>query len=75
MKIVQFNDGKFGVRKGNIILGYYFLDTTDNQHWWFLPEFVNKHCHTSFEKAYHSYETAKSKKYNKFDIGKVVRNL
>lgn len=47
--IVEFRDGKFGVRKGIIIKEY--LDLQDRNQWWFGLEYANKYCKDTLEIA------------------------
>lgn len=50
-KLVQFKDGRFGVRKGNWLIGYSFLDLRDYDYWWNILAHVNKYCRGTKEEA------------------------
>ena len=51
MKLVEFEDGTFGVRKGYWIYGYYYLDLTCSLHAWDSKSKFFKDCKGTKEDA------------------------
>lgn len=74
MKVVQFKDGLYAVRRRLWFCFpiYEFLDRDDKEHyWWSTPEYVGKYCKVETkEKAFALMNKFKNRK--KFDTGTPV---
>jgi hypothetical protein len=43
--VVQFNNGKFGLRKYQMFTGWRYYDQTRNpEFWWYMNEHIPKYC-------------------------------
>lgn len=69
MKLVKFKNGKFGVRIGNWMAGYSFLDMNGDEHWWSDQRYIERHAQASYNVAV---ELLAAYKPTKPDYGKVV---
>lgn len=74
MKIVQFKDGTFGVRKFSIV-GWCFLGLRPLTEglWWHIPEHVSRYCHGTEAQARAAMFCAKHPpKREKPDTGRAI---
>lgn len=74
MKIVQFKDGSFGIRRLNVF-GYEFLgrDTTED-YWWYLKKYIPMHAKMTRAEVIDRWKLFRPCKQKKqcFDHGAVV---
>ena len=66
MKLVKFKDGKYGLRKWGLFLGFQFLDLEDIGYWWSSLKHVKNHCKGTIKQCLEAIE-------ENGDYGKVVK--
>lgn len=56
-KMVQFENGKYGIRRPTLI-GYQYLDasTSDEPYWWYTKECVSRYAQGSQEQMLRAYK-------------------
>ena len=61
MKIVQFKNGKYGVRKWSFFhWRHLYLDLSDFVYWWYIPAYIPQYCHGSLEQAQEGFAAQQS---------------
>lgn len=65
-KIVKFQNGQFGIRQWQPLLGYAFLDLQESRNsWWYGKEYIAKYCaadEATVREKFHVYKTSKGNK-------------
>lgn len=72
-KIVQFKNGKYGIRRW--VFGYEFLDLQNKRSWRKLNSSYFKDCQGTFQEALEVIDTGKSLSKKQIDQGRVVSVL
>lgn len=49
MRVIRFNNGKFGIRKGAFIFTY--LDKWNHSVWWAKERYIQRYCQFDSEQA------------------------
>lgn len=73
MKLVQFKDGRFGIRRWVVWPIYArFLDLSTVDYWWYSPEHIERWAKGSEDDARDAMKKCKDKHKLRIDKGKVV---
>lgn len=67
-KLVKFENGKYGIRNGNWLTGYYFLDFKHPIYYWKMESEWFNNCQTTLQEAERYLKPLKSQTY------KVINN-